>query len=176
MKVPLKISSRHFPLSPAIETHVLEKAKKLDDLYDGITSCRVAIESPQRRRHQGKLYNVRITLMVPGSEIVVNREPHEDLYAAVREAFDAARRQLEELVRRQRGEIKSHDGSPPARVSKIFQDAGYGFLETLDGREIYFHRNSVANGRFHRLRIGMPARYSEEDGDQGPQASAVWPS
>ena len=114
-----------------------------------------------------------IDMTVPGTELVVKRESHEDIYVAIRDAFDAARRQLEDYARHQRGDVKTHESSPHARVSKLFREEGYGFLETPDGREIYFHRNSVLNGGFDPLEIGMEVRFAEEPGDEGPQASTV---
>jgi cold shock CspA family protein len=92
---------------------------------------------------------------------------------AVRDAFDVARRQLEDFVRHQRGDVKSHETPPHARVSKLFPEGGYGFLETPDGREIYFHRNSVLHEGFNRLKINSEVRFSEEMGEKGPQASSV---
>lgn len=173
MKIPLQITVRNVSLSDVVETDIRQKAADLDSFYDRIMGCRVFVEAPHRHHHQGILYNVRIDLTVPGKEIVIKREPHEDVYVAVRDAFDAARRQLEDFARRQRGDVKSHETPPHARVSKLFPEEGYGFLETPDGREIYFHGNSVLNGEFDRLKIGAEVRYSEEPGEKGPQASTV---
>jgi cold shock CspA family protein len=69
--------------------------------------------------------------------------------------------------------VKAHETSPHARVAKLFPEEGYGFLETPDGREVYFHRNSVKDSGFDRLEIGTEVRFAEESGEQGPQASAV---
>lgn len=173
MKLPLQITVRDVSLSGAVEADIREKATKLDSFYDQIMSCRVIVEAPHRHQHQGVLYNVRIDLTVPGKEIVVKHEPHEDIYVAVRDAFDAARRQIEDFARRQRGDVKAHETPPHARVSKLFPAEGYGFLETPDGREIYFHRNSVLQGGFDRLSTGAEVRFSEEMGEKGPQASTV---
>ncbi|MCZ7653225.1 MAG: HPF/RaiA family ribosome-associated protein [Rhodocyclaceae bacterium] len=73
--------------------------------------CHVTVELPHKHHHQGKQHNVRIDIKVPGSEIVVNRDKHEDIYVALRDAFDAAKRQVEEYGRRQRGDAKHHAGS-----------------------------------------------------------------
>lgn len=108
MKLPLQITVRDVSLSETAETSIREKAAKLDNFYDSIMGCRVLVEAPHRSQHQGTLYNVRIDLTVPGSELVVKRESHEDLYVAIRDAFDAARRQLQDFVQRQRGNVKAH--------------------------------------------------------------------
>jgi ribosomal subunit interface protein len=175
MQLPLQITARDLLLTEAIETAIREKAAKLELFYDRMTACRVTIEAPHRHQHKGVLYNVTIDMTVPGAELVVKREPHEDLYVAIRDAFDAARRQLQSFAGRQRGDVKRHDQVPHARVVRLFAEDGYGFIATPDGREIYFHRNSVLNGQFERLSVGAPVRYAEERGDEGPQASTVVP-
>jgi ribosomal subunit interface protein len=173
MKLPLQITVRNVSISAAVEEDIREKAARLDVFCDQIMGCRVVVEAPHRHSHQGIFYNVRIDLTLPGAELVVKREPNEDIYVAVRDAFDAARREVEDFVRRQRGDVKSHEAPPHARVSKLFPERGYGFLETPDGRAIYFHRNSVLSEGFDRLKIGTEVRFSEEMGEKGPQASTV---
>lgn len=108
MKQPLQITLRDIPGSEAVEDRIRTKAEKLDRYYDRIMGCRVVVESPQRHQHQGKLYSVRVDLTVPGAELVANRALHEDVYVAIRDAFDAMTRQLEDYARRQRGEVKNH--------------------------------------------------------------------
>lgn len=176
MKLPLQITVRNMSLSSAAEENIREKAAKLDGVCENIMSCRVVVEAPHKRHHKGVLYNVRIDMTVPGSELVVKREPHEDLYVAIRDAFDAARRQLEELVRRQREAPKTETAREApvyARVARLLSAQDHGFLETPDGREIYFHRNSVLNDGFDRLKVGVEVRFTEELGEKGPQASTV---
>lgn len=166
------------PPSEALENHIREKAEKLDLFHDNLTSCRVIVEAPHRHHRKGKLYHVRIDITVPGGELVINREPskraaHKDVYVAIRDAFGAARRKLQDYRRRQRRDVKAHDPQPHACVTKLFPDENYGFLETFDGREIYFHRNSVLEPGFDRLQEGMTVYYAEEQGEKGPQASTV---
>ncbi|HVO91950.1 MAG TPA: HPF/RaiA family ribosome-associated protein [Terriglobales bacterium] len=202
MKIPLKITFRDMAPSPAIEDNIREKADKLDALYDGIMGCRVIVEAPHRHHRKGKSYVVRIDMTVPGGELVVNREPkrlvaarpagseeleknlaesheptkhaaHEDVYVAIRDAFNAASRKLQDYARRRRGKIKVHEATPLARVAKLFPIEDYGFLQTADGREIYFHKNSVLSPGFDRLEVGTEVYYAEELGEKGPQASTV---
>ena len=108
MQIPLQVTLKDMPQSEAVESRIREKAEKLSRFYDRIISCRVVVESPQRHQHQGKLYSVRIDLTVPGAELVANRAQDEDIYVAVRNAFVAITRQLEDFARRQRGEVKTH--------------------------------------------------------------------
>jgi ribosomal subunit interface protein len=173
MKLPIQITARNVSLSDAAKSLIREKAEKLESFYAHVMGCRVVVEAPHRHQNKGILYNVRVDMTVPGGELVVKREPHEDLYVSIRDAFDAARRQLQEFARRQRGEVKLHESAPEAHVSKIFPEEGYGFLETPDGREIYFHENSVVNGEFQSLSVGTAVRFAEEQGAEGPQASTV---
>jgi ribosomal subunit interface protein len=111
MKIPLQVTFRDMPPSDAVETRIREKAEKLARFYDRIIHCRVVVEMPQRHKHQGKLHSVRIDLNVPGAELVANHTQSEDVYVALRDAFAAITRQLEDYVRRQRGDVKSHASS-----------------------------------------------------------------
>lgn len=108
MQTPLQITLKDMPQSQAVETRIREKVDKLHRFYDRIMGCRVVVESPQQRQHQGKLYTVCIDLTVPGAELVANRAQDEDVYVAIRDAFGAITRQLEEFARRSRGEVKTH--------------------------------------------------------------------
>ncbi|MEW6681339.1 MAG: HPF/RaiA family ribosome-associated protein [Nitrospirota bacterium] len=174
MKHPLQITVRNMSLSEAAKAAIQEKAAKLDAADDRIIGCRVLVELPHKHRHQGALYNVRIDLTIPGAELVVKREPHEDLYVAIRDAFDAAWRQLRERRKHEFQDVVPRETpQPEARVSRLFPIEGYGFLETPDGREIYFHRNSVLNDGFNHIEVGAHVRYVEEEGEKGPQASTV---
>lgn len=117
MKLPLQVTLRDIPHSEAVETAIREKAEKLDQFHPAIMGCRVAVELPGKHKHQGKQFSVRIDVTVPGSEIVVNRERAEDLYVVLRDAFDAAKRQLEEHARRLRGDVKHHEARVPATAA-----------------------------------------------------------
>lgn len=108
MMLPLQMTVRNLSLSQSVKEDIREKASKLSRYYDPIVRCRVTINAPHRHHRKGILYDVRIDLTVPGTEQVVKRSS-EDLNAAIREAFDAARRQLEDFARYQRGDIKAHE-------------------------------------------------------------------
>lgn len=108
MQIPLQITLRSLAPSEALDRRIREKADKLGEFCDHITSCRVVVGEPHKHHRQGKQFNVRIDIGVPGREIVVTREHDEDVYVALRDAFDAAKRQLENYVRQQRGDVKTH--------------------------------------------------------------------
>ncbi len=173
MRIPLQITFRNIPKSNAIEANINEKATKLDRFYDRIMSCRIVVEESQRRHHQGKLYSVRVDITVPGKELAVSRQENEDVYVAIRDTFDAAVRILEEHSNRSQREVKSHETTPTGRIARIFPGEAYGFIKTQDNREIYFHRNSVLNEEFSRLRFGAEVTFIEEQGKEGPQAARV---
>jgi cold shock CspA family protein len=178
MELPLQIAFHNLPHSGAIEQVIRDKAERLDRFCDHIMGCRVVVEMPHQHHQHGNLYQVRIDITVPGEEIVVNREPSahtafKDITVAIRDAFDSALRQLEDYVRRRRGLVKAHETLPHARVARIYPHEDYGFLTTPDGREIYFHRQSVVHGNFDQLEAGTEVTFVEEEGDKGPQASTV---
>lgn len=180
MQMPLQISFHGMEPSPAIEARIREKAAKLERFHDRIVGCRVTVEAPHRHHRHGKLYNVRLDISVPGKDVFVGHSgplnhAHEDVYVAIRDAFNAAGRQLEDHVRRMRGDVKTHAAPGHGKVTQLFPD--YGFAETPDGLEIYFHKNSVHDGDFAKLDIGSEVRIviAESEGVEGPQASSVTP-
>lgn len=183
MEEPLEISFRNVDHSSALEAAIRERAEGLERFFDRIVGCRVVVEAKQRRHHKGNLYALRIDLHLPGHEIVVNRtgpkqHAHEDVYVALRDAFNAAARQLEDHARKVRGDVKTHEAPLHGRVLQLFPEDGYGFVETADGREIYFHKNSVVGEGFDALEVGREVRLVIAYGEsaKGPQASTVTPS
>ena len=120
MQIPLQITIRDVEHSEALETHIRDKAKKLDEFFNHIMSCRVVVEMPHKHQHQGKQFNVRIDIGVAGGEIAVNRDHADDVYVALRDAFDVAKRQLEEYARKLRGDVKKHE---PRRTNESEENA-----------------------------------------------------
>lgn len=179
MQSLLQITWRNLEPSDAVEAAVREKAKKLERFAEHITSCRVTIEIPHKHHHQGNIYHVKIDITLPGAEILANHHSdkhhaHEDVYVAIRDAFDAARRQLEDYVRKRRGKTKTHEATPYGVVTKLFPQQDYGIIASSDDREIYFHRHSVHGTDFEKIALGTPVHYIEEQGEKGPQASTVY--
>lgn len=196
MMLPLQITFRNMESSEMAEEWVREEVFKLEEFYNRIMACRVTVEIPHRHHRRGTRYHVRIDLTMPGGELVIKREPslskrlrilgetvlaknlevdtpHKNLRLAIHDAFKAAGRRLRDYARRQGGHVKNHEPVPEARVSRLFPEKGYGFLVTPDGREIYFHEDSVLNEAFRRMDVGTRVVYSEEPGEKGPQASTV---
>ena len=182
MDTSVDLTFRNTVPQPDIEALVQHEAAKLERYGRRLVSCRVAIEEPQRHQRAGNRYRVRLEIGAGlARPIVVTREPgdtemHRELRTIVRDAFRAARRQLQAARERVRGDERA-PAEPRGLVERLVPvedpDAAYGFLRALDGRTIYFHRHSVLNDAFERLAIGTEVRFEEEEGDEGPQASTV---
>jgi cold shock CspA family protein/ribosome-associated translation inhibitor RaiA len=179
MEVPLHIAFRNMDHDPAIAEEIRRRADKLEEFCDRITSCTVTVEAPHQHHRQGNLYRVRIHLALPRhGEVVADRErgidhAHEDVHVALRDAFKAARRQLQDAMRERQGATKQHMPLAPGWVARLFPDYRYGFIETPDGREVFFHSHSVVDHPFEELVAGDEVRFAEEQGDKGPQATVV---
>jgi ribosomal subunit interface protein len=173
MQVPLQITIREVPHSEALETHIRDKAANLEEFHPHITSCRVTVEELGLHHHQGRQFRVRIDVRVPGKEIVANRDHDADVYVALRDAFDSVKRQLEEAVRLQRGDVKVHETPQHGQIARLFPEEGYGFITTGDGRELYFSRENVTHPAFEELELGTTVQFIEDSGAEGLQARRV---
>lgn len=179
-RIPPQISFRDFEPPAELRAFVQDQVDKLDRFYPSVMSCRVVVEMPHRRHREGNPYHVGIECTVPGRELVVSRDPAADVarvdpYVAVLDAFDAMCRQLEDYARVSRRQVKAHEVPPHGRVSRLEPQEEFGFIETPDGREVYFHAHSVLGARFQDLSVGSEVRFAEEEGVKGPQASTVRP-
>lgn len=117
MQIPIQITVRDMAHSEALDEHISAKAAKLEQYFSPITSCRVVIEAPHKHSRQGRQYVVRLDITVPGQEIVVNHEHDEDVFVALRDAFDAAKRRLEDYARIRRGETRTRQAGARRRRS-----------------------------------------------------------
>lgn len=173
MKIPLQITFHNIKNSEAVGKYIQEKVQKLNDIYSDIASCRVVVEMPHKHHSQGNQFAVHIDFGVSGHQVVVNQEHHEDVYIALRDAFDTAKRQLEDYVQQLRGEIKDHAPEYTGYVSKIFQKEGFGFIMGDDGTERYFHRDNVKNPDFEHVMEGDEVKFIEDTIAERPQAKRV---
>lgn len=174
MQIAPQITIKDIPRSAALEARIVRKVNKLNSHFPRIMACRVVVETPQKHQHQGKLFNVRIDLTIPGEEFPITKNANEDVYVAVREAFGDASRQLEEFNNRVHSEGRANHAKIPLRgtVDRIFSNLGYGFIEALDGHDVYFH-HSVVKPAFKYLTVGTAVQFLEEMGEKGPQACRV---
>lgn len=178
MDFPPDITFRNLGRSKAMENRVRRRIDELVQWFPDIISCHVVVEADHRHHHKGKLYHVRVKMLVPGGEIVVVREPHkhhahEDAYVAIRDAFDALRRRLEDWQRKRRGDVKHHETPPHGRITALYPDRQSGVIATPDEREIAFHANSLVDHEFKDLELGTDVRFTEVDDPDGPRATTV---
>jgi len=178
METPAQMDFKGIEPSESVRQAIASHIAGLEQRCGRLTACRVVLKGPGGHHRTGGLYEVNIRLALPdGREVDVGRTPtaderHADLDFAVNNAFKRARRRLQDKVRRMQGQVKVHDSLPVGTVIRT-DAAGFGFLESADGREVYFHQNSVLDGAFSRLGVGTRVTFAEEMGEKGPQASTV---
>jgi ribosome-associated translation inhibitor RaiA len=131
----VQITFRGMEASPSVEAQVRHRAEELQRVSDRVIACRVTLEAAHRRHRHGKIYHVHVDLSVPGGRLVVNREPgenhaHEDMHVAIRDAFDAARRRLQDHMRRLKGQTKQHEAHSVSRITRVFEERDQAFPET----------------------------------------------
>lgn len=182
MDVPLELSFVNLESSEAVEARVRERVAKLEKLFPRLVSCRVAIGRPHRQHQTGNTYRVRIDMSVPGHELVVSHEPHHakdryadpDVYTAIKDAFQAAERQLKDHKEQLQGEVKQTPMPMHGQVVSVTPDQDFGFLLDNQGSQLYFHRNSLMNEALEKLQPGDHVHYVGEIGETGPIATKVW--
>ena len=164
---------------PAIHEEVARHIEHLERRFGRITACRIVVKGPGLHHQTGGLYEINVHLALPHSKDVSvahtaqNDERYADIHFALNNAFKRARRQLQDRVRRLQHQVKHHEATPAGRVARLDPSGDFGFIQTTDGRQIYFHRNSVLNDAFGRLKPGTAVSFAEEEGEKGPQASTV---
>lgn len=179
METPIEIDFQGMAANPNVQDAIAKHVTQLEERFGRITAGRVVLKAPGEHHRTGGLYEINIRLTLPeGREVNIGRtaqndERHSDLNFAINDAFKRARRQLQDQVRKLQGQVKHHDGPPIGTVVELDPLGEFGFIETNDGREIYFHRNSVLDGAFLDLAVNSRVTYAEETGDKGPQASTV---
>jgi cold shock CspA family protein len=175
MQTPVDIAFRRCEPSEEIRSEIAAQVQRLEKFSSRITSCRIVVNGPQTR--QG-LFHIELRIALPKHKDVVVGRWHgeagdrEHPRVAIREAFDAAARQVEDAMHDLRGEVKGPVESH-GRIKQLLAGKDCGFIEMSDGREVYFHRNAVLNGAFDRLEAGSEVRFVEEEGEKGAQASTV---
>jgi cold shock CspA family protein len=179
MQTPIKIDFQGMDAKPEIQAAIAKHIAQLEDRFGRVTAGRVVLKAPGGHHRTGGLYDINIRLALPeGREVNIGRTPqnderYSDLNFALNDAFKRARRQLQDQARKLQGQVKQHEGPPIGTVTELDPLGEFGFIETSDGREIYFHRNSVLNGGYADLTVGARVTFAEEMGDKGPQASTV---
>ncbi len=179
MQTPVEIEFQGMEARSQIQAVLAKHVADLEQRFGRVTACRVVLKAPGGHHRTGGLYEVNIRLALPnGREVNVDRtaqadERHSDLTFAIDDAFKRARRQLQDNIRELQGQVKHHDSAPIGTVARLDPSGEFGFLETNDGQEVYFHRNSVLDDAFPHLAVGTRVTFAEELGEKGPQASTV---
>ncbi len=179
MQTSPQIQYQGMSATPQIQESIENHVADLEQRCGRVTACRVVLKAPGEHHRKGGLYEVHIRLALPdGREVIIGRTPpaderHSDLEFAINDAFKHARRQLQDHVRRMQGQVKHREGPPVGTVKRIDPTGDFGFIETGDGQEVYFHRNSVLDDGFSRLQVGSRVSYAEEPGEKGSQATTV---
>lgn len=181
MQTPVEIDFQGLQANEQLRSCVTRNISTLEQRFGRITACRVVIRGPSDRHRKGGAFDITIRLSLPqGREVDIGRSEKAqvdnrmlDPVVAVNDAFKRARRRLQDHARRMQGHVKSHDAAPVATVTHFDDAAGFGFLETQDGREIYFHKNSLIDGASRLVAPGTRVTFFEEMGEKGPQASTV---
>jgi ribosome-associated translation inhibitor RaiA/cold shock CspA family protein len=183
MEIAPEITFHNMSSSEALKADILKRIAKLEKFCGRLIFCRVSIEARTKQHRTGNIYEVHIEMQVPGGHLVVSREPHHikerrahtDVRTSIIEAFEAAEAQLRSFGKKRNGEVKVHAAPIHGQVAELFPDREYGFILTNEGGRLYFHRNSVMNGDFEKLKRGDAVQFIEGDGDTGPTAVKVWP-
>ena len=196
MTSPVQVTFRNMTPIDSVRKDIESRVQKLETFCKPIVSYRIVVEAPTNHHRKSNPFKIRIDTTLTDGKVLVKYdesaypelrdnggEPFHKgfdttsrrncLMLTIREAFDAARRKLQDHARRRRYDIKTHSDASSAVVSRIYPNRNFGYLETPDGREIYFHANSVLGGRFQSLKPGSRASFVEESGVKGPQASTV---
>ena len=178
MAINLEITYRDFPKPILAEERIAERVEKLERLFPRLQSLRIVSEQIQHSRHKGKLYQVRLDAVLPGGEVTVDKshadkESHTDFFVAMRDSFNALESRLHTFADKKNLAVKHHDTPPHGVVRAVFPD--HGFIRDAEGFEVYFHANSVVDGKFDDVQVGTEVRYAAVDNEsaKGPQATSV---
>jgi ribosome-associated translation inhibitor RaiA/cold shock CspA family protein len=186
MQIPVEIAFHNVPKSDWAENEIRDHVARLEEIYDRLTTCRVRVDQRANNSNNTVPPVVRIEMSVPGrKDIVVAHEPDHlqrkfqapDLHNAINEAFRIAERRLSEykgqLQDRSAASVHESANEFLGQVAELTPEKDFGFLLTATGGLLYFHRNSLLNGDFDRLKVGTEVHYVEELGDTGPIAKKV---
>lgn len=173
------ITYRHIDPSPAVETLIGRRVRKLERINDRIVGCDVTLEAPQKERRKGRVYSVRVVLRIPGPDLsaartVAQGSARDDVLLAMNRAFSAAETQLKRQKKVMGGvEVKHHPPFMQGTVEQFETELGWGTIRTGDGREVYFHRDALTGADWDSLAPGTRLRFREMEGEQGAYATSV---
>ena len=172
MPLNIFIEGRNLEILPEWREKIETEMARLQKRYfDPIVNARVEIIGSGHHR-QGQ-FEIRLVATVPGNVLTVTRQG-ELVLPLIVEAFDVLDRRLQEVSDTRQKKIKNHvETSLPGKIVRLFPDEDFGFIETGDGTEVYFHANAVKKGKFEHLQVGQKVKLAWEEGLKGPQATWV---
>ena len=181
MEVPLQVSFPDIDKPAGADEMIRKQVERLEEVCDHITSCRITVEKPNEHKESGHPFRIRLDIHVPpGHEIVATNHPnvekmHDPFDVALRKAFDKARRQLRDLVERQKREDKQHpEQQRQGIVARLLEDENHGYIREADtNHELYFHKNAVLHNDWEELQEGSIVRYVQTSDPEGTRASTV---
>ncbi|MEQ9401077.1 MAG: HPF/RaiA family ribosome-associated protein [Longimicrobiales bacterium] len=182
MDVPPEIAFRDIEPTDDLKAQILDGIEALEEVYPRLVSCRTVVANTTPGRRSGEKYRVRLEIGIPSSTLVVDESDpeatdHRDVRQTIRDAFQVGRKRLKRAKDRQSGNVKTHDLPPHGRVVRLLTDetgVRFGFLESRDGRQVYFHEDALVDGLdYETLEVGDEVRFAAAQGDDGLQASTV---
>lgn len=173
MQVPFQLTVRNMKRTESIESHIQEKISQLEKMCDRIISCQIVLELGSQNKHQGNLYNARIHVTLPKKDLVANHNCEENLWKAIKLAFDDMARQIEETMHRVKGDTKHHPDIIHGEIVRLYKQKEFGFIKSDGGDEYYFNADSVVHPNFIHLKEGLEVHFIEGLGDEGLQAHRV---
>jgi len=176
-KFHYEITFPDFEPSQAIRSEIEGYLARLEKIFDRIITCHVAIRAPHL--HQKKhIYYLSLHLEIPGEDIIITHEPgkniaHANIHVAIRDAFNALHRKLRKQIEKRRETTPPRDTYKTATVISFDPNDGYGFIQDAQGREIYFHQNSLIHQQRAEVKPGTKVRFVEEHGEKGTQVTSM---
>jgi len=166
-----RIDAINITMLPEWEEKIDEELAKIEDHHPGVIHhFRATLTGTKHHRHGA--FEFHIVASIPGDTIVV-KEKGERVRPMVVAAFDFLDRELSQYDRRRQGLVKTHEERPMGTIREVFQPEGYGFIRTMEGEEVYFHKNAVKDGSFAGLKEGDRVEFGVEQGEKGLQATWV---
>lgn len=181
MDVPPEIAFRGLDPTDDLKDLILEGIDDLEDVYPRLVSCRTMVADTTPDRNSSHNYRARLEIGIPGKTVVVAETPPPGgepraVDQTIKDAFKVGRKLLQKEKDRQRGAVKTHDLPPHGRIVRLLTDSTgvrYGFLESREGRQIYFQESALVDLSYDDLDVGTEVRYAAAEGRDGPQASTV---
>jgi cold shock CspA family protein len=171
----LQVDVRNLTMRSQWQEKIDEEKEKLSRHHPGlIHHLRVTIEGTRSHKEGG--YGLTLVASVPNDTVVVKRKG-EKVPPMLGEAFNTLGLQLKELQRKRRQTVKVKEAIPYSDlqgvVDKLFLDQSYGFIQTANGQDIYFHESCLKDLAMDQLAVGDAVIFGQAESEKGPCAAWV---